>query len=116
VENHECTCVIGELSARVARCITPCHSSTLKVPQCFHHTAFPSLFAEHSKTGKTRFSVCPYCQVTAYFVNVLLENTRIWETLKNVNTGCRAGVVVYQVVFPLNPLTSDGNPAPRFGI
>jgi hypothetical protein len=52
--------------------------------QCFHHTVFPSLFGEHSKTGKTRFSVCPYYQVTAYFVNVLLGNTRIWETLKNV--------------------------------
>jgi hypothetical protein len=54
------------------------------VPQCFHHTVFPSLFGEHSKTGKTRFSVCPYCQVTAHSVNVLLGNTRIWETLKNV--------------------------------
>jgi hypothetical protein len=55
--------------------------SRCKVPQCFHLAVFPSLFGEHSKTGKTRFSVCPYsCQVTAYSVNVLLGNIRIWET------------------------------------
>jgi hypothetical protein len=51
-------------------------------------TVFPSrsvsfMFGEHSKTGKTRFSVCPYLQVTAYSVNVLLGNSRIWEALKN---------------------------------
>jgi hypothetical protein len=51
-----------------------------EVPQCFHLTVFPSLFGEHSKTGKMRFSVCPYCQVTAYSVN----DSRRWETLKNV--------------------------------
>jgi hypothetical protein len=59
--------------------VTPVYS----VP-VFHHTVFPSLFGEHSKTGKTRFTVCPYCQVMVYSVNVLLGNTRIWETLKNV--------------------------------
>jgi hypothetical protein len=61
-----------------------CFVHRCKVPQCFHLTVFTSLFGEHAKTGKTRFSVCPYCQVTAYFVNVLLGNTRMWETLKNV--------------------------------
>jgi hypothetical protein len=46
-----------------------------KVPQCFHHTVFPSLFGEHSKTGKTRFSVCPIAK------SRLISSKYCWETL-----------------------------------
>jgi hypothetical protein len=53
-----------------------------KVPQCFHHTVFPSLFGEHSKTGKTRFSVCRYCQSRFISSNVLLGNTRMGNIKK----------------------------------
>jgi hypothetical protein len=63
----------------------PLRPARCKVPQCFHLTVFPSLLGEHSKTGKTRFSVCPHCQVTAYSVNVLLGNNRIWETWQTLH-------------------------------
>jgi hypothetical protein len=36
-----------------------------KVPQCFHHT----VFGEHSKTGKTRFSVCPCRYLSSQTMN-----------------------------------------------
>jgi hypothetical protein len=76
-------------SVSISQCFLHCLVNTqkqCKVPQCFHLTVFPSLFGEHSKTDKTRFSVSPYCQVTAYSVNVLLGHSRIWETLKNVTS------------------------------
>jgi hypothetical protein len=52
------------------------------------------------KHCKTRFSVCPYCQGTAYFVNGLLGNTRIWETLKNVTPALTASR--HSTTFPTN--------------
>jgi hypothetical protein len=44
---------------------------------------FPSLFGE-LKNRQDTFLCVPLLSITAYFVNVLLGNTRIRETLKNV--------------------------------
>jgi hypothetical protein len=73
---------IYRLGKKDSRTGVMCHS--VPITQCFLHC-----LVNTQKTGKTRLSVCPYCQVTACFVNVLLGNTRICETLKNVTPALR---------------------------
>jgi hypothetical protein len=39
------------------------------------------------KAGPADWTMWGTMSITAYFVNVLLGNTRIWETLRNVTPG-----------------------------
>jgi hypothetical protein len=79
------------------------------VENCFLSISFQRIMCGHVAAGRTQRRTCtdvsitqcflhclvnthrqdtflcvPLLSITAYFVNVLLGNTRIWETLKNV--------------------------------